>query len=42
MITLGTCVVGIQYLGMDGKYQKAIGDFFKNRYFVKSLNHKRK
>jgi rare lipoprotein A (peptidoglycan hydrolase) len=39
MITLGTCVVRIEYLGMDSKYLKAIGDFFKNRYFVKSLRH---
>jgi rare lipoprotein A len=42
MITLGTCVVRIEYLGMDTKYLKAIGDFFKDRSFVKSFQHKRK
>src|SRR4030042_2140730 len=42
MITLGTCVVRIEYLGMDVKYLKAIGDFFKDRSFVKSLQHKGK
>ncbi len=42
MITLGTCVVRIEYLGMDTKYLKAIGDFFKDRSLIKSLQHKRK
>jgi rare lipoprotein A len=42
MITLGTCVVRIEYLGMDVKYLRVIGDFFKDRSFVKSLQHTRK
>lgn len=40
MITLGTCVVRIEHLGMDAKYMKAIKDFFKDHSLIKSLQHK--
>jgi rare lipoprotein A len=42
MITLGTCVVRIEHLGMDVKYMKAITNFFKDRSLVSPLQHKRK
>ena len=42
MITLGTCVVRIEYLGIDAKYMKAIRDFFKDYSLIKPLQHKRK
>jgi len=42
MITLGTCVVRIEYLGIDAKYMKAIKDFFKDYSLIKPLQHKRK
>jgi rare lipoprotein A len=42
MITLGTCVVRIEHLGMDVKYMKAITNFFKDHSLVRPLQHKRK
>jgi rare lipoprotein A len=42
MITLGTCVVRIEHLGMDVKYMKAITNFFKDRSLVSPSQHKRK
>jgi rare lipoprotein A len=40
MITLGTCLVRIEHLGMDAKYMKAIKDFFKDHSLIKSLQRK--
>jgi len=41
MITLGTCVVRIEYLGIDTKYLKAIKDFFKDSSLIKPLRRER-
>ena len=41
MITLGTCVVRIEYLGVDTRYLKAIKDFFKGSSFIKTLQHEK-
>lgn len=40
MITLGVCVVRIEYLGIDTRYMKAIKDFFKDHSLIKPLQHK--
>lgn len=42
MITLGTCIVRIEYLGIDTKYLIAIKDFFKDHSSMKSSESKRK
>ncbi len=42
MITLGTCVVRIENLGVDTKYMKVIKDFLNDYSLIKHLQHKRK
>jgi len=40
MISLGTCVVRIEYMGIDTSYLKALKDMIHDQSFIKSLLQK--
>ena len=40
MISLGTCIVRIEYMGIDPAFMKTLIDFFHDRPFIKSHQQK--